>query len=130
MQAYTRISEELLPTPAKSHYTFNMRDLSKLFQGMLMISPANCKEKDTMQRLWVHESMRVFHDRLIDNEDKTYFKTMLVELISQKFGQAASYDDLFVDRYARPRSARELRQSNAAEVSEQPCGPTQRAGTN
>lgn len=98
MQAYKRISEELLPTPAKSHYTFNMRDLSKLFQGMLMILPANCKDKETLQHLWVHESMRVFHDRLIDNEDKDYFKHMLVELITQKFGQAASYDDLFVDR--------------------------------
>ena len=65
-----RISEELLPTPAKSHYTFNLRDLSKVFQGLLMITPGTCTSKDTMLRLWVHEACRVFHDRLINTEDK------------------------------------------------------------
>jgi dynein heavy chain len=29
---YNSIRAELLPTPAKSHYTYNMRDLSKVFQ--------------------------------------------------------------------------------------------------
>ena len=58
-----RISEELLPTPAKSHYTFNLRDLSKVFQGLLMITPSTCQSKDVMVRLWLHEACRVFHDR-------------------------------------------------------------------
>lgn len=98
VEAYNRISEELLPTPAKSHYTFNLRDLSKVFQGMLMIMPSNCANKDVMTRLWIHESCRVFHDRLINNEDKEYFKKMLVELMSKHGLGGGGYEDLFVNR--------------------------------
>ncbi len=30
IEVYNTIRKELLPTPAKSHYTYNMRDLSKV----------------------------------------------------------------------------------------------------
>lgn len=64
VEVYLRIAHELLPTPAKSHYTFNLRDVSKVFQGVLSIRPGQCPDpRLTLTRLWVHENMRVFHDR-------------------------------------------------------------------
>jgi dynein heavy chain len=39
---YDSVKRELLPTPKKSHYTFNLRDISKVFQGI-----CSANEKDT-----------------------------------------------------------------------------------
>jgi dynein heavy chain len=39
IEIYQRISAELRPTPAKFHYLFNLRDVSKVFQGILMVKP-------------------------------------------------------------------------------------------
>ena len=98
VEVYRRMSAELLPTPAKSHYTFNLRDLSKVLQGILLIRPDQCKTRDVMTRLWVHESMRVFHDRLICVEDKEYYKQMVAQLVKKNFSGGPTYDELFVER--------------------------------
>lgn len=89
---YERISQELLPTPTKSHYVFNLRDLSKLFQGILQADTASYTNQVQILRLFYHEAMRVFHDRLTNDEDKNYFKNLLNE-ISLKYFESPVVDD-------------------------------------
>ncbi|XP_036606051.1 dynein heavy chain 6, axonemal [Trichosurus vulpecula] len=85
VEIYNRMSVDLLPTPAKSHYVFNLRDLSKCVQGILQCDPTIVREEMQIFRLFCHECQRVFHDRLINNEDKQYFHTMLAEMASKHF---------------------------------------------
>lgn len=67
IEIYVRISTEKLPIPSKFHYTFNLRDVSKVFQGLLMVKPGVVRDVDTSTRLWLHEVSRVFYDRLIND---------------------------------------------------------------
>jgi dynein heavy chain, axonemal len=83
IEVYSRISSEVLPTPARFHYTFNLRDVSKVFQGILMITSAKCTTTDTFVRLWLHECQRVFYDRLINSEDQQWFEKLSCELLSR-----------------------------------------------
>ncbi|NWV36400.1 DYH1 protein, partial [Grantiella picta] len=83
ISVYLTITSQLLPTPAKSHYTFNLRDLSKVFQGMLMAEPSAVENKEHLLRLWYHESCRVFRDRLVSEEDRTWFDSLMKEKIEE-----------------------------------------------
>ena len=92
---YNTISKELLPTPAKSHYTFNLRDLSKVFQGILMGDFRIMTEPESMIRLWIHETSRVFHDRLINDQDKNWFNNQIVRQVGQIFRKDWTHEDIF-----------------------------------
>jgi dynein heavy chain len=46
IEIYHKISEELRATPAKFHYMFNLRDVSKVIQGILMSHPKSIQTAD------------------------------------------------------------------------------------
>ncbi|XP_066555780.1 dynein axonemal heavy chain 1 [Amia ocellicauda] len=83
IRVYATITTQLLPTPAKSHYTFNLRDLSKVFQGMLMAEPSKTGDKLLLLRLWYHESCRVFQDRLVSEDDRNWFDQLMRERMEE-----------------------------------------------
>jgi len=89
---YNTVRAELLPTPAKSHYLYNMRDLSKVFQGMQMCG-VPLTDARGLSRLWVHECLRVFHDRLISDEDRLWFCQLVKDSVDNVLGQ--KFDKVF-----------------------------------
>lgn len=60
LNLYEITKTQFLPTPAKSHYIFNIRDVSKVIQGISMIKPSSLTTPDNLVKLWVHEFQRVF----------------------------------------------------------------------
>nr|XP_054101684.1 dynein axonemal heavy chain 1 isoform X2 [Callithrix jacchus] len=107
IMVYATITSQLLPTPVKSHYTFNLRDLSKVFQGMLMADPAKVEDKVQLLRLWYHEDCRVFRDRLVNEEDRRWFDQLLKRCMEQwevTFNQVCPFQPILYGDFMSPGS--------------------------
>ena len=76
-----RLREKMLPSPTKFHYTFTLKDLSRLFQGVLRTP----KSTYTSDHILVQFSPveRVFSDKLVNLQDKDRFKKEL-DLVSKQ----------------------------------------------
>ena len=81
LSIYSKAIENLLPTPLKSHYTFNLRDFSRVVQGVLQVKSSPDFNGASLKRLWVHETCRVIMDRLIDVDDQTWFLNTMSEIL-------------------------------------------------
>ncbi|CAM9185724.1 unnamed protein product, partial [Choristocarpus tenellus] len=85
LEVHKKVSRAMLPTPSHPHYTFNLRDISKVMQGILLVKHQSIHTPDVMIRLWIHEMARVFGDRLADTSERATFEYMLIEAIGRNF---------------------------------------------
>ena len=108
---FNQACETLLPTPAKSHYIFNLRDVSKVIQGVLMADKRRITESEQLVNLWGHECTRTFSDRLVNSEDKEWFVEQIKAAVKTHFnmnysklrggneGEELLYCDFFTPGY-------------------------------
>ena len=97
IELYASIAEELLPTPAKSHYLFNTRDLAKVIQGVMQATRQYYDSKENLLQLWCHECFRIFGDRMWDHDDKAWLRNQLDQKLSGNLN--SSWESLFEPFY-------------------------------
>jgi dynein heavy chain len=77
---------KMLPTPAKFHYVFNLRDMSRIYQGMVKIAPTECVDVATVISLWRHEVTRVLSDRFTELKDVAWFAQRCSQNVREDLG--------------------------------------------
>jgi dynein heavy chain, axonemal len=77
VRLWNAMREKMLPSPLKFHYTFNLRDISRIFHGILRTPKQSLPNTRSLLFLWRHESERIFGDKLINAVDKSIFMAEL-----------------------------------------------------
>nr|CAH7754609.1 unnamed protein product [Callosobruchus chinensis] len=82
---HSKVAQTFLPTAIKFHYTFTLRDMSNIFQGMLFATGDAIKNQTDFIRLWLHEASRVYQDKLVERRDLDTFNKLVIEVVKKGF---------------------------------------------
>jgi len=100
---------ELLPrTPIKFHYIFNLRDLSRVYEGLCKSTIDYFNKPEQLVRLWRNESLRVFADKLTTQEYRDLVQQYIAKLVEDNFRTEFEYamkDPILIGDYMNSNPA-------------------------
>ena len=82
---HAQVASTFRKSAVNFHYEFNIRHLSNVFQGLLVAKPEQFTEPAKFVQLWLHESERVYGDRLVSNEDRNKYKVLAQNQSKKRF---------------------------------------------
>ncbi|KAK4326143.1 hypothetical protein Pmani_003308 [Petrolisthes manimaculis] len=85
LQLHQKVTFTFLPTATKFHYIFNLRDLTNIFQGLLFCTGETVKVPLELLRCWLHETQRVYGDRLLEDKDLEMLNKLQVDVTKKIF---------------------------------------------
>jgi dynein heavy chain len=74
----------VLPTPQTQHYSFDFREVISVYLGLALAPKDYYDASDSIIRLWIHEHLRVYEDRML-TEDKVKFRKILRQAVQENF---------------------------------------------
>ncbi|KAL0234370.1 hypothetical protein PCE1_001406 [Barthelona sp. PCE] len=83
-ELWSAVKGKMLPTPDKFHYMFNLRDLSRIVQGMLRGTNESVKNPTDLFLIWKHEAERVLPDRFTNYSDIEWYNERLNGLVENE----------------------------------------------
>jgi dynein heavy chain len=87
LTVHSEVERNFRKTAANFHYEFNVRHLTNIFQGLLIAKQEAIKEPDNFIKLWVHESERIYGDRLVSQENLIVYKAIVGDLVKKSFAK-------------------------------------------
>jgi dynein heavy chain len=85
LKLYNIVVEKMPPTPSKFHYIFNLRDLSRVYEGLCNASVDEITSQNGFVRLWRNECDRVFCDRLTTADDQSTYLDQMSLIIKDAY---------------------------------------------
>eukprot|EP00398_MALV-I-01_sp_L67-1_P000509 gene509-224_t len=88
-------------TAANFHYEFNIRHLSGVFGGLLQAQPLQFAHAERLVRLWLHESERIYGDRLVSESDLKKYRAVAADMCKKMFSKF-NFSKYFAEKNPEP----------------------------
>jgi len=101
LQCHATTASTFRKTAANFHYEFNIRHLSGVFNGLLSANPKEFTDPEKLCALWLHESERIYGDRLVSVSDLKKFKAIALDMSKKMFGKF-NFQKYYQDKNPEP----------------------------